>query len=223
MTNYAAMRLMDKDELDDLKKSVDHIRIHCEAFQARMHSSKFTAEDAKQFYEDVKKDNDLAAAIVDRMIKMFEPTDWIHGLMPTAPYKAAEMSDICPRCGSEWYHYEHHDHCPICGFKPAKTEDSGETKTYKLTIDDLPKHSCSLSAPEVSETDMIHHPDHYTWKGTECKKVIEIMTQGLSGVEAYYMGNIIKYLYRYPKKGTLKSDLMKAEEYTKFLRELFTR
>ena len=70
--------------------------------------------------------------------------------------------------------------------------------------------------------DEIHHPDHYTWKGTECKKVIEIMTQGLSGEEAYYMGSIIKYLYRYPKKGTLKSDLMKAEEYTKFLRELFT-
>lgn len=70
-------------------------------------------------------------------------------------------------------------------------------------------------------SDMIHHPDHYTWKGTECKKVIEIMTRGLSGAEAYYMGNIIKYLYRYPKKGTLLSDLAKAEEYTKFLRELF--
>lgn len=50
---------------------------------------------------------------------------------------------------------------------------------------------------------------------------IEIMTRGLSGAEAYYMGNIIKYLYRYPKKGTLLSDLAKAEEYTKFLRELF--
>ena len=73
------------------------------------------------------------------------------------------------------------------------------------------------------KNDEIHHPDHYTWKGTECKNVIEIMTQGLSGAEAYYMGNIIKYLYRYPQKGTLKSDLMKAEEYTKFLRELFTR
>lgn len=35
------------------------------------------------------------------------------------------------------------------------------------------------------------------------------------------MGNIIKYLYRYPKKGTLLSDLAKTEEYTKFLRELF--
>lgn len=47
------------------------------------------------------------------------------------------------------------------------------------------------------------------------------MTRGLSGAEAYYMGNIIKYLYRYPKKGTLLSDLAKAEEYTEFLRELF--
>ena len=48
---------------------------------------------------------------------------------------------------------------------------------------------------EPGETsDMIHHPDHYTWKGAECKKVIEIMTHGLSGAEAYYMGNIIKYV-----------------------------
>lgn len=72
-------------------------------------------------------------------------------------------------------------------------------------------------------SDMIHHPDHYTWKGTECKKVIELMTRGLSGAEAYYMGNIIKYLYRYPKKGTLISDLSKAVEYTEFLRELFVK
>ena len=72
-------------------------------------------------------------------------------------------------------------------------------------------------------SDMIHHPDHYTWKGTECKKVIELMTRGLSGAEAYYMGNIIKYLYRYPKKGTLLSDLSKAVEYTEFLRELFVK
>lgn len=77
---------------------------------------------------------------------------------------------------------------------------------------------------EPGETsDMIHHPDHYTWKGTECKRVIELMTRGLSGAEAYYMGNIIKYLYRYPKKGTLISDLSKAVEYTEFLRELFVK
>lgn len=84
-------------------------------------------------------------------------------------------------------------------------------------------HCRVYKSTQPAENDEIHHPDHYTWKGTECKKVIEIMTHGLSGAEAYYMGNIIKYLYRYPKKETLVSDLMKAEEYMKFLRGLFTR
>lgn len=77
---------------------------------------------------------------------------------------------------------------------------------------------------EPGETsDMIHHPDHYTWKGTECKKVIELMTRGLSGAEAYYMENIIKYLYRYPKKGTLGTDLAKAAQYMEFLKEYFEK
>ena len=113
-----------------------------------------------------------------------------------------------------------------CKLKQDKDYD-GRYKRFKewlkqLTIEDYIR-SCSTNPPSPPKNDEIHHPDHYTWKGTECKKVIEIMTQGLSGEEAYYMGSIIKYLYRYPKKGTLKSDLMKAEEYTKFLRELFTR
>lgn len=72
-------------------------------------------------------------------------------------------------------------------------------------------------------TDEIHHPDHYTWKGTECKDVIETMVTGLSGIEAYYMGNIIKYLYRYPKKGTLETDLAKAAQYMTFLNEYFEK
>lgn len=68
--------------------------------------------------------------------------------------------------------------------------------------------------------DEINHPDHYTWKGVECKDVIETMVTGLSGIEAYYMGNIIKYLYRYPKKGTLQTDLAKAAKYMEFLKEV---
>lgn len=71
--------------------------------------------------------------------------------------------------------------------------------------------------------DEIHHPDHYTWKGVECKDVIETMVTGLSGIEAYYMGNIIKYLYRYPKKGTLETDLAKASQYMDFLKEYFEK
>lgn len=72
-------------------------------------------------------------------------------------------------------------------------------------------------------SDEIHHPDHYTWKGVECKDVIETMVTGLSGIEAYYMGNIIKYLYRYPKKGTLETDLAKAAQYMEFLKEYFEK
>lgn len=67
------------------------------------------------------------------------------------------------------------------------------------------------------KNDLIHHPDHYTWKGVECKTVIQLMTVGLMGVEAYYIGNIVKYLYRYPKKGTLLQDLRKAREYIDML------
>lgn len=72
-------------------------------------------------------------------------------------------------------------------------------------------------------SDEIHHPDHYTWKGVECKDVIETMVTGLSGIEAYYMGNIIKYLYRYPKKGTLETDMAKAAQYMAFLKEYFEK
>lgn len=71
--------------------------------------------------------------------------------------------------------------------------------------------------------DEIHHPDHYTWKGVECKDVIETMVTGLSGIEAYYMGNIIKYLYRYPKKGTLETDIAKAAQYMEFLKEYYAK
>lgn len=75
---------------------------------------------------------------------------------------------------------------------------------------------------EKPAADPIHHPDHYTWKGIECIEVIKIMTRGLDGFEGYLMGNIIKYLFRYPKKGTLEMDLMKAEQYTNFLRKYLT-
>lgn len=63
----------------------------------------------------------------------------------------------------------------------------------------------------------IRHPDHYTWKESECKTIIESMTKGLDGQDAYYVGNIIKYLYRYPMKGTAHKDLLKARQYLDFL------
>ena len=60
--------------------------------------------------------------------------------------------------------------------------------------------------------DNIHQPRHYTYRGIECKEVQKIMTSGLSGVIAYYVGCAIKYLYRWPKKNGVE-DLKKAREY----------
>lgn len=117
---------------------------------------------------------------------------------------------VCTEAMLEWLTYE------LVDLSKGGNEMENRTIEFQgkgIDVDD-----------ELGETsDMIHHPGHYTWKGTECKKVIELMTRGLSGVEAYYMGNIIKYLYRYPKKGTLGTDLAKAAQYMEFLKKYFEK
>lgn len=125
--------------------------------------------------------------------------------------------DVCFRgsgavlCGVE-------DYCvhPIASTEavlPKAPKDNGTTRTDKEKW-----VMTNYGDDEPGETsDMIHHPDHYTWKGTECKTIIESMTKGLDGQDAYYVGNIIKYLYRYPAKGTPLKDLMKARQYLDFL------
>ena len=60
-------------------------------------------------------------------------------------------------------------------------------------------------------------PQHYKTKSMECKDIIAVMTEGLAGVNAYYMGNIIKYLYRYQNKNGTE-DLNKAITYIGFLK-----
>ena len=60
-------------------------------------------------------------------------------------------------------------------------------------------------------------PHHYKTKSMECREVIAVMTEGLTGADAYYMGNVVKYLYRYAdKNGT--DDLDKAITYIGFLK-----
>ena len=60
-------------------------------------------------------------------------------------------------------------------------------------------------------------PQHYKTKSMECRDIIKVMTEGLTGADAYYMGNVLKYLYRYAdKNGT--EDLNKAITYIGFLK-----
>lgn len=59
--------------------------------------------------------------------------------------------------------------------------------------------------------DPINHPDHYQGK-VECIDAIEAATEGLQGMEAVCTANIIKYVFRWKKKGG-RQDLEKARWY----------
>ena len=73
------------------------------------------------------------------------------------------------------------------------------------------------SNPDYDE--MVKNPDHYTWKKKECREIQRDMVDGLSGMAASNMGNIIKYLYRVGHKDDIKQDLDKAKQFIDFLYE----
>lgn len=73
--------------------------------------------------------------------------------------------------------------------------------------------------PEFGQ-DEIKQPNHYTWRGKECEQIIGDITKGSEGNEAYYLGAAVKYLYRYPAKGTAIKDLQKAKQYIDMLIKL---
>ena len=77
------------------------------------------------------------------------------------------------------------------------------------------------SNPEYDE--VVSHPDHYTWKKKECREIQRDMVDGLSGMAASNMGNIIKYLYRVGHKDDIKQDLDKAKQFIDFLYEELQR
>ena len=58
--------------------------------------------------------------------------------------------------------------------------------------------------------DLINHPEHYT-KGIETIEYIQSWSMD------YIRGNIIKYVTRFPYKGTPVQDLEKAKWYLEYL------
>ena len=70
----------------------------------------------------------------------------------------------------------------------------------------------------MTKKEMVSHPDHYqSGKGIEVIDVIEAFTEGLTGVEAFDTGNIIKYICRWNKKENGVQDLKKVIWYTQHL------
>lgn len=58
----------------------------------------------------------------------------------------------------------------------------------------------------------VNHPNHYNQGGMEVWDVIKAFTSNLSGAEAFYAGNVIKYVLRWDKKNGVE-DLEKAKVY----------
>jgi hypothetical protein len=68
---------------------------------------------------------------------------------------------------------------------------------------------CCNKEPDV---DMVNHPSHYNQGGIECIDCIKSAIVGKVGIEAFCVGNAIKYLFRYEEKNGIE-DVKKARWY----------
>lgn len=84
--------------------------------------------------------------------------------------------------------------CPKCDFSATDYET-------------LTRHQCTAEKP-----DMVNHPPHYTAGKVECIEAIEAATEGLTGFESYATGTVLKYIWRWKRKGGVE-DLQKARWY----------
>ena len=75
----------------------------------------------------------------------------------------------------------------------------------------------TLSGDENKE-DNINNPDHYQSSiGIECIDAIEAATEELTGLDAVCTANIIKYAWRWKKKGNPVEDIKKIKKYCDIL------
>lgn len=65
---------------------------------------------------------------------------------------------------------------------------------------------------EPPDCDNVNHPAHYTGGRIECIDAIDAAVADKSGEEAPYVANVIKYVWRYNRKGGVES-LKKARWY----------
>lgn len=79
------------------------------------------------------------------------------------------------------------------------------------TADDIYNMFCPESkTPDASNG--VNHPSHYNQGGIEVWDVISAFTKDLEGAEAFYAGNVIKYVLRWNHKNGIE-DLEKAKVY----------
>ena len=110
--------------------------------------------------------------------------------------------------------------------KEAWTNDEGKIEIDNNNIDNLvkdvmsnieyySKNTGTIDAKVLSVgnlNDMVNHPQHYIQSKYECIDVIEEITKPCSKFEAYIIGTVLKYIWRFKYKNGLE-DLKKARWY----------
>lgn len=86
---------------------------------------------------------------------------------------------------------------------------NNDLKTAEQIYDDFHKQDNSKT-PDPSNG--VNHPSHYNQGGIEAWDVIDAFTKDLDGAEAFYAGNVIKYILRWNHKNGIE-DLEKAKIY----------
>lgn len=99
----------------------------------------------------------------------------------------------------------------------AEPEKCEEESSEKYLADAASMLKAAIE--DYEENDVVNHPAHYTSGKMECIDIVDVMTEDKQGLEAFCTGNIVKYLYRYNKKGGVE-DVKKAEWYFKKLIEV---
>lgn len=74
------------------------------------------------------------------------------------------------------------------------------------------------TANEAPPPDMVNKPAHYVKGNMECIDFIKAIVSDLTPYEAYCLGNVVKYLWRFKDKNGV-IDLDKAVRYIEFLKE----
>lgn len=72
---------------------------------------------------------------------------------------------------------------------------------------------------EKALTQPVKKNNHYSQYTYELKDVAPLLLQNLKGIDAVYIFNVLKYVWRYPFKNG-STDLKKALEYIQFLKEV---
>lgn len=94
------------------------------------------------------------------------------------------------------------------GRKPGTTvkKTAGTKAATKKAVEDI--------KGKLGEYNAVNHPAHYTAGGIECIQAIEAaLSQYIDPVDACFIGQVIKYVWRAPLKGHYLEDFQKAAFY----------